>query len=64
MFRINYVFFKHDENFHPIGMPIHKYVEGKTIKELNDTFNLIRDNHDLARYSNIIFENIEEIKEH
>ena len=64
MFRIIYGYFKIDENFKPIGTPFVGYVDGKTIKQVNDAFQSVRDNHDLSKYTPINFRYIEEIKEH
>ena len=64
MFRIIYEYFKIDENFKPIGTPYVGYVDGKTIKQVNDAFQSIRDNHDLSKYTAINFCYIREIKEH
>lgn len=64
MFRIIYGYFKINENFEPIGTPFVGYVDGKTIKQVNDAFQLVRDNHDLSKYTPTTFYRIEEIKEH
>lgn len=64
MFRITYGYFKIDENFEPIGDAIVRYVDGETVKQVNDAFQSVRDNHDLSKYTPINFRYIEEIKEH
>ena len=64
MFRITYSYFRKDNNGKLIGSPIIKHVDGKTLKQVNDTFNFIRYNHDVSRCSIINFMEVEEIKEH
>jgi len=64
MFRITYDYFRKDENGKLIGSPIIKHVDGETLKQVNDTFNFIRNNHNVSRYSIINFIEVEEIKEH
>ena len=64
MFRIIYEYFKIDENFKPIGTPFVGYVDGKTIKQVNDAFQSVRDNHDLSKYTPTKFWKVEEIGEH
>ena len=64
MFRIIYDYFKVNAWFKPIGTPYVGYVDGKTIKQVNDAFQSVRDNHDLSKYTPINFRYIEEIKEH
>lgn len=64
MFRITYTYYRIDKNFEPIGDAIVKYVEGETIKQVNDAFQSVRDNHDLSKYTPINFRYVEEIKEH
>lgn len=64
MFRITYSFFRKDSNGKLIGSPILKHVDGDTLKQVNDTFNFIRNNQNVAKYSIINFIEVEEIKEH
>lgn len=64
MFRIVYGYYRIDENFELIGDAIVKYVDGETVKQVNDAFQSVRDNHDLSKYTPINFRYIEEIKEH
>ena len=62
MFRITYAYYRRDENFEPIGDAIVKYVDGETVKQVNDAFSFIRNNHDSTTC--IGFIKVEEIKEH
>ena len=62
MFRITYGYYRRDENFEPIGDAIVKYVDGETVKQVNDAFSFIRNNHDSTTC--IGFIKVEEIKEH
>ena len=62
MFRITYAYYRKDENFEPIGDAIVKYVDGETVKQVNDAFSFIRNNHDSTTC--IGFIKVEEIKEH
>ena len=64
MFRITYSYFRKNENGKLIGSPIIKHVDGETLKQVNDTFNFIRYNHNVSRYSTTNFIEVEEIKEH
>ena len=64
MFRIIYGYYKINAWFKPIGTPYISYVDGKTIKQVNDAFQLVRNNHDVSKYTPINFYRIEEIKEH
>ena len=64
MFRITYGYYRIDENFEPIGDAIVKYVDGETVKQVNDAFHFIDYNHDLSKYTPINFRYIREIKEH
>lgn len=64
MFRITYSYFRKDTNGKLIGSPIIKHVDGETLKQVNDTFSFIRNNHNVSRYSIINFIEVEEIKEH
>ena len=64
MFRITYGYYRRDKNFEPIGDAIVKYVDGETIKQVNDAFQLVGDNHDLSKYTPTRFWKVEEIKEH
>lgn len=64
MFRILYGYFKINEKFEPIGTPYVGYVDGKTIKQVNNAFQSVRDNHDLSKYTPINFYRVEEIKEY
>ena len=64
MFRITYGYYKINAWFKPIGTPFVGYVDGKTIKQVNNAFQSVRDNHDLSKYTPINFYRVEEIKEH
>ena len=64
MFRITYGYYKINAWFKPIGTPYIGCVDGKTIKQVNDAFQLVRNNHDVSKYTPINFYRIEEIKEH
>ena len=64
MFRIIYEYFKVNAWFKPVGAPYVRCVEGETIKQVNDAFQFVRDNHDLSEYTPINFRYVEEIKEH
>ena len=64
MFRIIYGYYKINAWFKPIGTPYIGYVDGKTIKQVNDAFQLVWNNHDVSKYTPINFYRIEEIKEH
>lgn len=65
MFRITYGYYRRSENFNfTTGSPIIEYVNGETIKQVNDAYNVVRDNHDVVRYTPINFYRVEEIKEH
>lgn len=65
MFRIVYGYYRRSENFNfTTGSPIIEYVDGETIKQVNDAYNVVRDNHDVVRYTPINFYRIEEIEEH
>ena len=64
MVRIIYGYYKINAWFKPIGTPYIGYVDGKTIKQVNDAFQLVRNNHDVSKYTPINFYRIEEIKEH
>ena len=65
MVRITYGYYRRSENFDfTTGSPIIGYVDGETIKQVNDAFQSVRDNHDLSKYTPINFRYIEEIKEH
>ena len=64
MFRITYSYYRRDKNFESIGDAIVKYVDGETVKQVNDAFNFIRYNHDVAKYTPINFRKVEEIEEH
>ena len=64
MFRIIYGYYKINAWFKPIGTPYIGYVDGKTIKQVNDAFRVVRDNQDLSKYTPINFYRIVEIKEH
>ena len=64
MFRIIYEYFKVNAWLKPIGTPYVRYVDGKTIKQVNDAFQHVRDNHDLSKYTPIRFWKVEEIEEH
>ena len=64
MFRITYGYYRIDENFEPIGDAIVKYVDGETVKQVNDAFHFIGYNHDLSKYTPTKFWKVEEIGEH
>lgn len=64
MFRITYAYYRIDKNFEPIGDAIVKYVDGETVKQVNDAYRSICDNHDLSKYTPTRFWKVEEIKEH
>ena len=64
MFRIIYGYYKINAWFKPIVTPYIGYVDGKTIKQVNDAFQLVRNNHDVSKYTPINFYRIEKIKEH
>lgn len=65
MFRIVYGYYRRSENFDfTTGSPIIGYVDGETIKQVNDAYNFVRDNHDVVNYTPINFYRIEEIEEH
>ena len=64
MFRITYGYYKINAWFKPIGTPYIGYVDGKTIKQVNDAFQLVKNNHDVSKYTPINFYRVEEIKEH
>ena len=64
MFRITYAYYRRDENFEPIGDAIIKHVDGETVKQVNDAYRSICDNHDLSKYTPTNFWNVEEIEEH
>ena len=64
MFRITYGYYRRDENFEPIGDAIVKYVDGETVKQVNDAYDFVRNSHDVAKYTPINFYKVEEIKEH
>ena len=64
MFRITYGYYRIDENFEPIGDAIVKYVDGETVKQVNDAFHFIGYNHDLSKYTPINCCYIREIEEH
>ena len=64
MFRITYSYYRRDKNFEPIGDAIVKYVDGGTVKQVNDAFDFIRYNHDVSKYTSTNFWKVEEIEEH
>ena len=64
MFRIVYSYYRRGKNFEPIGDAIVKYVDGETIKQVNDAYDFVRYNHDVAKYTPTSFWKVEEIKEH
>ena len=64
MFRIVYSYYRRDKNFEPIGDAIVKYVDGETVKQVNDAFHSIQYNHDVAKYTPMRFRKVEEIEEH
>ena len=64
MFRITYGYYRRDENFEPIGDAIVKYVDGETVKQVNDAYHFVRNNHNVAKYTPISFYKVEEIGEH
>ena len=61
---IIYSYSKVDSNYKLIGSPIIKYVDGETVKQVNDAFHFIGYNHDLSKYTPTRFWKVEEIKEH
>lgn len=64
MYRINYSYYEHDENNRIT--PKHKrftgYVDGDTIEQVNKSFADVRYNHNLFKYTMLIFDSIEKIK--
>lgn len=64
MFRITYSYFKVDENFKPIGDAFVKFVDGKTIQEVNNRFAEQRYYNDVTKYTPLNFMDVSEIKEH
>ena len=64
MFRITYSYSKVDSNYKLIGSPIIKYVDGETVKQVNNAYRSICDNHDLSKYTPTRFRKVEEIEEH
>ena len=64
MVRIIYAYYRKDKNFEPIGDAIVKYVDGETVKQVNDAFHFIGYNHDLSKYTPTKFWKVEEIGEH
>ena len=62
MFRITYACSKVDRDHNLIGTPFTGYVDGETVKQVNDAFHSIIKNHDSTM--RIGFIKIEEIKEH
>ena len=62
MVRITYSYSKVDSNYKLIGSPIIKYVDGETVKQVNDAFSFIRNNQDSTTC--IGFIKVEEIEEH
>ena len=64
MFRITYSYYRKDKNLEPIGDAIVKYVDGETVKQVNDAFHSIQYNHNVAKYTPMNFRKVEEIKEH
>ena len=63
MYRINYRYYERDEKDRvcPKGFPIESFVDGETIKQVNNNFANIRYNHDVFRYTMIIFDSVEEL---
>lgn len=64
MFRITYGYYRRGKNFESIGDAIVKYVDGETVKQVNDAFHSIGYNHDLSKYTPTEFWKVEEIEEH
>ena len=64
MFRITYSYYRKDKNLEPIGDAIVKYVDGETVKQVNDAFHFVQYNHNVAKYTPMNFRKVEEIKEH
>ena len=62
MFRITYACSKVDKDHKLIGTPFTGYVDGETVKQVNDAFSFIRNNHDSTTC--IGFIKVEEIEEH
>lgn len=64
MYRINYSFYERDEYNHVT--PKHKkftgHVDGDTIKQVNKAYENVRYNHDLFKYTMLIFDSVEEIR--
>ncbi len=63
MFRIVYNYFKVDDNYKPIGKIIIKHVDGNTVNEVNQKFLMLRNEHDLSKFTPLHFISIWEIKE-
>lgn len=64
MVRITYGYYRRGKNFESIGDAIVKYVDGETVKQVNDAYRSICDNHDLSKYTPTNFWKVEEIEEH
>ena len=64
MFRITYGYYRINAWFKPIGTPYVRYVDGETIKQVNDAYDSVRHNHDVSKYTPINFYKVEEIEEH
>ena len=63
MYIINYHYFERDlRNNMPKGFPIYQNIKGETIKEINNKFSDIRNNHNVFDYTLIQFDSIEETK--
>ena len=64
MYRINYAYYERDEKNRIT--PKHKrftgYVDGDTIEQVNNAFADVRYNHDVFKYTMLIFDSIEKIK--
>lgn len=61
MYRIKYSYFRIDKNFNHVGAPIYGSVSGTTIEAVMFRFNSVRLNHDLAKFTRVNFDFIEEI---
>ena len=64
MYRINYAYYERDEKNRITSK--HKrftgYVDGDTIEQVNKAFADVRYNHDVFKYTMLIFDSIEKIK--
>ena len=51
MYILKYYYFKHDENFNPIGNPIYKECAGMKLSKVMDAYRSGIENHDLSKYT-------------